>query len=77
MKLTVFFKNVSQIGMAVQEFIDHINKKPEITVDRLCVFNCNFFINRPYRRTNDMIFNPLGFSSILMPKKSKKEKWSL
>jgi len=33
----VFFKNVTQIASAVKEFIDQINKKPEITVDRLCV----------------------------------------
>ncbi len=33
----VFFKNISQIARAVEEFIDHINETPEITVDRLCV----------------------------------------
>jgi putative transposase len=33
----VFFDSVQKIRKAVQEFINEINKNPEVTVDRLCV----------------------------------------
>jgi transposase len=33
----VFFQTVQQIHQAVQGFIQQINQKPEITVDRLCL----------------------------------------
>lgn len=33
----VFFRSVDEIGRAVREFINHLNERPWVSVDRLCL----------------------------------------